>query len=86
MKLSSQIVKRVLQINESHSHKFLPLYDEMDRMGLSLYHQERQHLHSIQTDILKRIIHPSRSQVERLHFQVLQQMDESQLSNVAVNL
>lgn len=78
MKLSSQIVKRVLQINESHSHKFLPLYDEMDRMGLSLYHQERQHLHSIQTDILKRIIHLLQLQVERLHSLVRLQIDESQ--------
>lgn len=71
-------MKRVLQINESHSHKFLPLYDEMDRMGLSLYHQERQHLHSIQTDILKRIIHLLQLQVERLHSLVRLQIDESQ--------
>ncbi len=37
-------------------------------------------------DISKRIIHLLQLQVERLHFQVLQQMDESQSSNVHEDL
>lgn len=78
MKLSSQIVKRVLQINESHSHKFLPLYDEMEMMVHLLFLLVRQHLHLIQTDISKRIIHLLQLQVERLHSLVRLQIDESQ--------